>query len=178
LPEPVFTPTTKFEKNDRPLTPQEAIKEGLIQADIWERLKDVALKLFVSGQKTAAKKGLILVDTKYEFGLDKQGELVLIDEIHTPDSSRYWRADSYKAQIEKSEEPDNYDKEYLRLWYKARFDPYKDKTAPKVPTDILQEMANRYTFVYEQLLGKPFVADKTADPLARIEKNVLKALEG
>lgn len=175
LPTPVLTPTTKFEKHDRPLTPQEAVDEGLVDSDIWEKVQDVALKLFKFGQETAEAKGLILVDTKYEFGLDEQNNLVLIDEIHTPDSSRYWRVDSYQQKIDKGEEPDNYDKEFLRLWYKARFDPYKDETAPEPSDEVLNELLNRYIYIYEQLTGQKFTPAE-GDPIARIEANVLKAL--
>ena len=176
LPSPVLTPTTKFEKHDRPLTPKEAVEEGLVDADVWKKVQDIALKLFKFGQKTAEAKGLILVDTKYEFGLDKNNKLVLIDEIHTPDSSRYWLVDSYQQKIDKGEEPENYDKEFIRLWYKDRFDPYKDKVAPKPPKEVLDEMSNRYIFVYERLTGKKFVPAK-GNPLARIEANVLKAIK-
>jgi phosphoribosylaminoimidazole-succinocarboxamide synthase len=176
LPTPVLTPTTKFEKHDRPLMPKEAIKEGLISNELWNSLQNLSLELFNFGQKTAEAKGLILVDTKYEFGLDEQNNVVLIDEIHTPDSSRYWRADSYKQQIDKGQEPDNYDKEFLRLWYKSRFDPYKDKDAPKPSFATLNELVNRYTFIYERLSGITFTPDTSKDPLARIKSNVLKAL--
>jgi len=174
LPNAVLTPTTKFEKHDRPLTPQEAIDEDLIGATLWEQAKKIALDLFAFGQKTAETKGLILVDTKYEFGTDEQGNLVLIDEIHTPDSSRYWLADSYKASLAKNVEPDNYDKEYLRLWYKARFDPYKDKTAPNISVKIINELSGRYVEVYERLSGKKF--KPSYESLVQIEANVTKAL--
>lgn len=177
LPEPVLTPTTKFEKHDRPLTPQEAIAEGLVDTDVWERLKRVALELFRFGQETAEAKGLILVDTKYEFGLDKQNNLVLIDELHTPDSARYWFPDTYQQLIDKGEEPENYDKEYLRLWFKARFDPYKDTTVPPVPDEVLDELTNRYIYVYEHLTGQKFVAAPDTDPTVRIETNIKKVLE-
>lgn len=179
LPTPVLTPTTKFEKHDRPLTPKEAVAEGLVDAGVWEQMQKVALELFTFGQKTAEAKGLILVDTKYEFGMDEQGNLVLIDEIHTQDSSRYWRADNYQAQINKGEEPDNYDKEFLRLWFKSRFDPYDDAAAAPKPTEeILRELTNRYAYVYNQLTGETFAPSAAADPLARIKANVLAALEG
>jgi phosphoribosylaminoimidazole-succinocarboxamide synthase len=176
LPAPVLTPTTKFEKHDRPLTPKEAVEEGLVEASVWEKVQDIALKLFQFGQKTAESKGLILVDTKYEFGLDEQHNLVLIDEVHTPDSSRYWRADSYQQQIDRGEEPDNYDKEFLRLWFKARFDPYEDTPAPTPPTQVLDELTNRYTYVYEQLSGQKFIP-ATGDPITRINTSVLRALQ-
>ncbi len=176
LPTPVLTPTTKFEEHDRPLSPQEAVDEGLVDAKLWQDVQAVALKLFRFGQKTAASRGLILVDTKYEFGLDEKNNLVLIDEIHTPDSSRYWRQDNYQAQINKGQEPDNYDKEFLRLWFKARFDPYKDKAAPKPSTSVINELANRYVYIYEHLTGQKFTPSGE-EPLGRIEANVLRALE-
>lgn len=177
LPEPVLTPTTKFEIHDRPLTPAQAVEEGLVDPEIWKQLQIVALKLFTFGQQKAAEKGLILVDTKYEFGLDEDNNLVLIDEIHTQDSSRYWRTDTYQAKIDAGEEPDNYDKEFLRLWFKARFDPYNDTEAPVPPQEILDELISRYTYVYEQLTGTPFTPDTNPDPLARIEANILSALK-
>lgn len=178
LPTPVLTPTTKFEVHDRPLTPQEAVEEGLVDAGVWERLQKIALELFEYGRQQAESKGLILVDTKYEFGLDKNGEIVLIDEIHTPDSSRYWLPDSYQEKIDRGEEPDNYDKEYLRLWYKKQFDPYSDSEPPEPPQEVLDELARRYVYVYEHLTGSKFeAAASDTDPLRRIEANVLGALE-
>lgn len=178
LPEPVLTPTTKFEAHDRNLTPAEAVKEGLVDANLWQKLQKVALELFRFGQATAHEKGLILVDTKYEFGTDGQGHIVLIDEIHTPDSSRYWRRDSYEASLKAGEEPENYDKEFLRRWYKERFDPYNDADAPTAPPDIIDELAGRYRYVYEQLTGQTFTPTPNGDDTAkRIDANVRKALE-
>lgn len=177
LPHAVTTPTTKFEKHDRPLTPQQAVEEGLIDEYVWKKVEQIALELFEFGRKTAFEKGLILVDTKYEFGLDDDDNIVLIDEIHTPDSSRYWLASTYQQQIEAGQEPENYDKEFLRLWYKERFDPYKDDTPPTPPQSTLDELARRYQYVYEQLSGKTLQPQSNADPIKRIETNVLKALE-
>jgi phosphoribosylaminoimidazole-succinocarboxamide synthase len=178
LPEPVLTPTTKFEKHDRPLTPQEAVSEGLIGQDTWDQLQKIALELFKFGQDTAKQKGLILVDTKYEFGQDTEGNIVLIDEIHTPDSSRYWRADTYQKNLDDNKEPDNYDKEFLRLWYKAHGDPYDDKPLPEPPQEIIDELSNRYIYVYEKLSGKKFEAPSTnTDPFKQIEQNIIKSLK-
>jgi phosphoribosylaminoimidazole-succinocarboxamide synthase len=178
LPQPVLTPTTKFEKHDRNLTPKEAVAEGLVDAKLWEQLQKIALDLFTFGQKAAAEKGLILVDTKYEFGVDTDGQPVLIDEIHTPDSSRYWRADTYQASLDAGKEPDNYDKEFLRLWYKERFDPYADTPAPEPSEEIIGELKDRYIYVYEQLTGQQFSPeDSDNDPITRIDTNVRKALE-
>jgi phosphoribosylaminoimidazole-succinocarboxamide synthase len=177
LPKPVLTPTTKFETHDRNLTPEEAVQEGLVDAAVWEQLKHIALQLFRFGQNTAAANGLMLVDTKYEFGLDDQNNIVLIDEIHTPDSSRYWLADTYQERIKANQEPDYYDKEFLRLWFKERFDPYTDTKAPTAPDEILQELRRRYTDIYERLLGQKFIPDAAADPAARIKKNILTTLK-
>ncbi len=177
LPQAVLTPTTKFEEHDRNLKPEEAVKEGLIDEAVWKKMKTAALELFRFGQETAARKGLILVDTKYEFGLDEKGNLFLIDEIHTPDSSRYWLADTYQQRIEEGQEPDYYDKEFLRLWFKERFDPYGDTEAPEAPAELIDELRSRYIFIYERLTGQKFVPDDGADPVARIEKNLTAALE-
>jgi phosphoribosylaminoimidazole-succinocarboxamide synthase len=178
LPEPVLTPTTKFEKHDRPLTPQEAVQEGLLDSKTWNNLQTIAVKLFTIGQIKAHERGLILVDTKYEFGQDEDGHIVLIDEIHTPDSSRYWRADTYEAKLEAGEEPDNYDKEFLRLWYKSQADPYDDATELPAPSaEIITELSDRYIYVYEQLTGQKFEPAAGEEPLKRIEANIRKALE-
>lgn len=177
LPKPVLTPTTKFESHDRNLTPEEAVKEGLIDKKVWQDVQKIALKLFTFGQEIAFKKGLILVDTKYEFGIDKNNNIVLIDEIHTPDSSRYWLASSYKERLENNLEPENYDKEYLRLWFKNKFDPYADKNAPVVPKDVIEELEKRYAFVYKQLSGKTFIPPKRNIISKDIEQNIIKALK-
>ena len=177
LPQPVLTPTTKFEVHDRNLTPAEAVSDGLLTAQTWEKLQKIALELFTFGQKTANQKGLILVDTKYEFGQDDDGNIILIDEIHTQDSSRYWNANTYQTSIAAGQEPDNYDKEFLRIWYKERFDPYSTTEAPEIPEEIVKELETRYRYVYEQLTGTPFVPADTTNPLQRIESNIQKALK-
>lgn len=177
LPEPVLTPTTKFEAHDRNLTPDEAVAEGLLSAETWAKLSKTALELFAFGQKTAAAKGLLLVDTKYEFGLDERGDIVLIDEIHTQDSSRYWLADTYQERIAAGQEPDNYDKEYMRLWFKEQFDPYADTPAPTAPDEVIRELTRRYVYVYEQLTGQTFVPSADDAPATRIEANIRTVLE-
>ncbi len=176
LPLPVLTPTTKSDVHDRPLTPDEVVSEGHISQETWDQVSAAALELFEFGQKASEARALILVDTKYEFGLNPEGELVLIDEIHTPDSSRYWRPDTYQKNIDVGLEPDNYDKEFLRLWFKERSDPYKDQVLPTPPEEVVTEMSNRYKYVYEQLSGQKFIIEGLSDPLPRIEKNILKAL--
>ena len=177
LPQPVLTPTTKFEVHDRNLTPAEAITEGLLKDEVWERVSDIALKLFAYGQEMTEAAGLLLVDTKYEFGLTPEGEIVLIDEIHTQDSSRYWLGESYEQRIAAGEEPENYDKEYMRLWFKERFDPYAENEAPSVPADIIAELERRYVYVYEKLTGQTFERPDTTDIEKRIETNMRNALE-
>jgi phosphoribosylaminoimidazole-succinocarboxamide synthase len=177
LPASAVTPTTKFEIHDRPLTPEDVITEKLVSKEIWQQMQEKALALFEFGQKKALERGLILVDTKYEFGLGPGDELFLIDEIHTPDSSRYWQADSYIKNIAAGKEPDNYDKEFLRLWYKERSNPYEDEKLPEPPIEIINELSNRYIAVYEQLSGNLFEEPDDADHLKRIQTNVLKALE-
>ena len=171
LPEPIFDPTTKEETHDRTLTPAEMIAEGFITAERFEELRRTALALFARGQEVAAKRGLILVDTKYEFGTDENGKLVLIDEIHTPDSSRYWKLGSYEERITKGEEPEYFDKEFLRLWFKEHSDPYKDATLPEAPPELVAELSRRYIQMYETITEKTFVPGE--EPiLSRIEKNL------
>ncbi|HEY4525042.1 MAG TPA: phosphoribosylaminoimidazolesuccinocarboxamide synthase [Candidatus Paceibacterota bacterium] len=171
LPAPIFDPTTKEETHDRALTPDEMIAEGFITRELFESLKTTALKLFARGQEIAAQRSLILVDTKYEFGLDESGMLTLIDEVHTPDSSRYWRLGSYEERLRKGEEPEYFDKEFLRLWFKEHSDPYKDAVLPEAPRELVEELARRYIAIYEEITGQGFKAGEEP-ALARIEKNL------
>jgi len=171
LPEPIFDPTTKEEAHDRTLMLDEMIKERLITRNLFEKVKQTALALFARGQEFAAKRGLILVDTKYEFGTDEKGKLVLIDEIHTPDSSRFWQRGSYEGRIAKGEEPEYFDKEFLRLWFKEHSDPYKDKVLPPAPTELVEELSRRYIQMYEQITGETFVPGEQP-VIPRIERNL------
>jgi phosphoribosylaminoimidazole-succinocarboxamide synthase len=174
LPQPLFDPTTKESAHDRTLTPEQMMAEGFVTRDLFERIKQTALALFARGQELAAKNGLVLVDTKYEFGTAADGSLVLIDEIHTPDSSRYWQLDSYEARFAAGEEPHYFDKEFLRLWFKEHSDPYGDKKLPEAPPDLVQELSRRYIQMYEQITGEKFAYGATP-VLPRIERN-LKSL--
>jgi phosphoribosylaminoimidazole-succinocarboxamide synthase len=186
LPQPLFDPTTKEAGHDRTLTPAELIGEGFITAALFDRVKATALELYARGRDIAARSGLVLVDTKYEFGIGQNGRqdggqesgqdgaLVLIDEIHTPDSSRYWRLDSYEARFAAGEEPQYFDKEFLRLWFIANTDPYRDTALPPAPPELVQELSRRYIAMYEQITGTKF--EYGAVPiLPRIERN-LKAV--
>lgn len=167
LPQPIITPTTKAEAgaHDEQLTRQQIIERGLVSESLWEKVENAALGVFKRGQAIAQKAGLILVDTKYEFGLI-EGKLALIDEIHTPDSSRYWTQESYQS----GEKPENFDKEYLREWYAAR--GYKgDGEPPIMPDDEIGRVAARYIAAYERLTGLTFIpGEQPADE--RITRNL------
>ena len=156
LPKPVITPTTKEEEHDRAISPDEIIAEGWMEKDHWEYASKKAIDLFVRGQELSFKHGLILVDTKYEMGLDENGEITLIDEIHTPDSSRYWIEESFQERLEQQKEPENIDKEFLRLWFKAHCDPYSDKILPEAPKELVAELSARYIHLYETITGENF----------------------
>lgn len=173
LEEPVITPTTKFEEHDRGLSSKDIIYGGYMTQNQWEKVADISLKLFKRGQEVALKHGLILVDTKYEFGLTEGGEIMLIDEIHTPDSSRYWQAKTYEDRIAKGLEPENFDKEFLRLWFKENCDPYKDEVLPEAPAELVEELSRRYIQIYEQITGDVFKIE-TGDISKRIENNLKK----
>jgi len=158
LPEPIITPTTKGEAgaHDERLTVHEVAEKGILEPKLWQQVQEAALAVFRRGQEIAARGGLILVDTKYEFGLTADGELVLIDEVHTPDSSRFWRADSYEAHFAAGEEPENFDKEFVRLWYAGR--GYRgDGQPPAWDADLAVMASQRYIAVYEMLTGETFV---------------------
>ena len=172
LPEFVITPTTKFEEHDRNLTHSEIVSEDYLTEEKWEEVKDIALKLFARGQEVAARAGLILVDTKYEFGYDENDKLTLIDEVHTQDSSRYWRKDSYEKRMAAGEEPEYFDKEFLRLWFKEHSNPYEDETLPAAPDEMRLELARRYVEIYERLSGKEFKLPEVVNAAERIQKNL------
>ena len=168
---PIITPTTKSEEHDEKISGEEIIKRKLMAKEQWDFISDRALKLFQRGTEIAAKNGLILVDTKYEFGYDKKGSIFLIDEIHTPDSSRFWIKKSYEEKFKKGEEPENIDKEFLRLWFTKHCDPYKDKVLPEAPEELVIELSRRYIKLYEMITGKKFKT-KPGDVKERIEKNL------
>ena len=167
----IITPTTKSDEHDEKISASEIVKQGLMTQDQWDYVADKTLKLFKRGQEIAAEHGLILVDTKYEFGYDKDGNIFLIDEIHTPDSSRYWLKDSYVERFASGEEPEYIDKEFLRLWFKENCDPYKDETLPEAPEELVIELSTRYIKLYEMITGNEFEA-ATGDVKERIENNL------
>lgn len=156
LKQPVLTPTTKDAIHDRPVSPAEIVDSGLMKASDWERAAAAALQLYERGVAMAARHGLILVDTKYEMGLDADGNLTLVDEVHTPDSSRYWLADTYAERFAAEREPDNIDKEFLRRWFAEQCDPYAEAVLPAAPEALVVELSCRYIRLYEMITGKPF----------------------
>jgi len=170
----LLTPTTKSDEHDRPISGKEIVAEGILDQGTWEKVSSIALLLFQRGQEIARSKGLILVDTKYEFGQTEDGNIVLIDEIHTPDSSRYWQAATYQERINQGLEPENFDKEFLRLWFKENCDPYKDKELPPAPQELVAELSRRYIQIFEQITGEKFQIDNSGNILERIEKNLEK----
>ena len=172
----MLTPTTKEEDHDRPITPKEIVKEGWMTQEDWDFCSNKALELFSFGQKKAAENGMILVDTKYEMGKDEDGNIVLIDEIHTPDSSRYWIEKTYQERIEKAEEPQNIDKEFLRLWFVDNCDPYNDSTLPEAPNDLVIELSSRYIYLYETITGGIFPFPDSRTSISERIKNNLKDL--
>ena len=157
LPAPIITPTSKaFDGgHDEPLTAEQIIDQGLLTSDQWETLSRYALALFARGQALAAERGLILADTKYEFGVDSTGRIVLADEIHTPDSSRFWFAESYPAHFAAGTAPKSFDKDFVRNWVVARCDPYRDPIPP-IPPQVVIETAAVYIQAYETITGREF----------------------
>jgi phosphoribosylaminoimidazole-succinocarboxamide synthase len=172
LDEPVLTPTTKSDEHDRPITPKEVVAEDIMTQEAWDEMASKAIALFKRGQELAMSRGLILVDTKYEFGIDENGKLMLIDEIHTPDSSRYWKAGTYQERFDKGEDPEFFDKEFLRLWFKDNCDPYNDAVLPKAPDELVAELSRRYIEIYETITGRPFNHDFSQSTIERITKNL------
>jgi len=174
LPSTIVTPTTKaFDgSHDEPLTPGEIIGRALLTSEQWQTVSQLALALFARGREIASQHGLILVDTKYEFGFDKGGRIILADEIHTPDSSRYWIRDSYEPRFVAGEPPESLDKDFVRRWVTARCDPYRDPL-PELPSDVILEAARIYIEVFETITGQRFDLPPPEIPvLARIRANL------
>lgn len=174
LPETLITPTTKGAagEHDRPVTAAEIVAEGLMSSDLWEEAAARSLAVFARGREIAAAQGLILVDTKFEFGLDEAGRPVLADEILTPDSSRYWQAASYAARHAGGEEPESLDKEFLRLWIRERCDPYSEPI-PEIPAETLMAFSARYVRLFETVTGRSF---DYPDPGVPVRERVRAAL--
>jgi phosphoribosylaminoimidazole-succinocarboxamide synthase len=169
---PIITPTTKADlgAHDERLTRNDILKSKIVPEKLYKQMEKVSLALFDKGTKICARAGIILVDTKYEFGLYK-GKLTLIDEIHTPDSSRFWVKKSYTERFKKGLEPKNFDKEFLRIWFKEKgFSG--DGKIPKMPSDFIVKVSQRYQKIYEMITGEKFKVDLKEKPQKRITKNL------
>lgn len=170
LPEVIITPTTKTH-DDEPISREQIIETGLIAEDLWNEIEDKAFALFDRGQQIAAEHGLILVDTKYEMGLDENGVLTIGDEVHTPDSSRYWIADTYEARFKAGEEPDSLDKEFFRLWLREQ--GYQDGgPKPEITDEVRMMLASKYIDLYERVTGETFALPENPNTKQRIEQNL------
>jgi phosphoribosylaminoimidazole-succinocarboxamide synthase len=175
FPEPIITPATKAEKgdHDEDISKEEILKRGIVSAEDYEVLEKYTRALFQRGTEIAAKRGLILVDTKYEFGKTKDGEIVLIDEIHTPDSSRYFYADGYKERQEKGEAQKQLSKEFVRQWLISNgFQGLEGQEVPAMSDEYIQSVSNRYIELYENITGEKFVKSDISNLQERILTNV------
>lgn len=171
---PILTPTTKAEQgeHDEDISREEILSSGLVSKEDYELLEKYTLELFERGTKIAAEKGLILVDTKYEFG-KKDGKIILIDEIHTPDSSRYFYADSYQELFDKGENQKQLSKEFVREWLMENGFQGKDgQTVPEMTPEKINEISERYIELYESIIGEKFVKAESDNIIARIESNI------
>lgn len=171
--QPIITPTTKSDTHDEKISAAEVVARGLMTQADWDQCAKYSLALFNRGQELAQQHGLILVDTKYEFGQLPDGRIILVDEVHTPDSSRYWLISSYVSRVLNHQEPDNIDKEFLRLWFMEHCDPYNDKELPAAPEDLVIELSSRYIQLYEMITGQEFVyPDKLVPAMQRIQNSL------
>ena len=174
FPTPIITPTTKADAgHDENISKQEIIEQGLISKEDYEQIEQYALKLFARGSEVAKQRGLILVDTKYEFG-KYDGKIYLIDEIHTPDSSRYFYLDGYKERQQKGEKQRQLSKEFVREWLmENNFQGKEGQTVPEMTDEIIENISNRYIELYEHITGEKFVKETSEGNIVeRIEKNV------
>ena len=171
---PILTPSTKAEKggHDESVSREDILARGIITPEQFDKMADAAMRLYERGVEICAKQGIILVDTKYEFGVAPDGEIVLIDEIHTPDSSRFWFADGYEERFASGESQKKIDKEYLREWLAER-GFVGEGEIPAIPEDVKVETARRYIEAYELITGQAFVAE-VGDVLTRIERSLVK----
>ena len=179
FPEPIITPSTKAAngKHDEDISREEIIANGIVSKEDYLVLEKYTKALFKKGSEIAASRGLILVDTKYEFGKTAAGKIVLIDEIHTPDSSRYFYADGYKERQAKGEAQKQLSKEFVRQWLIANgFQGLEGQKVPEMTDQKIEEISDRYIELYENITGEKFIKSDTSNMLDRIERNVLSFL--
>jgi len=180
FPEPIITPATKAEMgdHDEDISREDILKRGIVTEKDYVVLEDYTRKLFQRGTEIAASRGLILVDTKYEFGKTKDGKIVLIDEIHTPDSSRYFYADGYQERQDRGEVQKQLSKEFVRQWLIANnFQGLKGQTVPVMTDAYIETISERYIELYENIMGEAFVKADVSNIQQRIEANVLEYLK-
>lgn len=176
FPTPIITPATKAEMgdHDEDISREDILAKGIVSSADYEVLEQYTKALFQRGTELAAKRGLILVDTKYEFGKTKDGKIVLIDEIHTPDSSRYFYADGYQERQDKGESQKQLSKEFVRQWLIANdFQGLEGQVVPEMTDEYIASVSDRYIELYENITGKSFEKANTSDIMSRIENNVL-----
>ena len=178
FPQPIITPTTKADEgHDEDISKADIIAKGIVSKEDYEQLEKYTLALYQRGCEIAAEKGLILVDTKYEFG-KKDGKIILIDEIHTPDSSRYFYAEGYEERLAKGEDQRQLSKEFVRQWLIANgFQGKEGQTVPEMTPEYCDSVTDRYVELYENIVGEKFVKADVADIAARIERNVTEYLK-
>lgn len=169
---PIITPTTKSDEHDESISPEQIVERGLVEETTWRRIEQIALDLFARGQQLAAEQGLILVDTKYEMGRNGAGQIAVADEIHTPDSSRYWIQATYEERHGRGDEPESLDKEFLRLWLREK--GISDDDIPALDDDIRIQVAERYVDLFERVTGQSFEPDLVEGEtvMERIEKAI------
>lgn len=174
FPEPIITPSTKEDEgHDEDISREEIIAKGIVSESDYIQLEKYTRALFQRGSEMAAEKGLILVDTKYEFGKDAQGEITLIDEIHTPDSSRYFYAEGYSERQDKGEKQKQLSKEFVREWLMENgFQGLEGQKMPDMPKDLVNSITERYIELYEKIIGEKFVKSDVSEVVSRVEKNV------
>jgi phosphoribosylaminoimidazole-succinocarboxamide synthase len=177
FPEPIITPTTKADAgHDEDISKEEIIAQGIVSREDYEKLEAYTRAIFQRGTEIAAKMGLILVDTKYEFG-KKDGVIYLMDEIHTPDSSRYFYAEGYAERLAAGEKQKQLSKEFVREWLMANgFQGQEGQQVPEMTEEIVNSSTDRYVELYENIVGEKFVKAESEDVVARIEKNVSECL--
>ncbi|MCA0234880.1 MAG: phosphoribosylaminoimidazolesuccinocarboxamide synthase [Bacteroidetes bacterium] len=178
FPEPIITPTTKADEgHDEDISKEDILARGLVSPEDYAQMEAYTRAIFQRGSEMAARQGLILIDTKYEFG-KKDGQILLMDEIHTPDSSRYFYAEGYEERQQKGERQRQLSKEFVREWLIANgFQGKEGQAMPEMPDAFVNEITERYIELYEKVTGLKFIKDETVDVLKRIEQNILKALQ-
>ena len=180
FPEPIITPATKAEQgdHDEDISKEEILKQGIVSPEDYKILEEYTLNLFKRGSEIAAKRGLILVDTKYEFGKNAEGKIVLIDEIHTPDSSRYFYTDGYKERQDKNEPQKQLSKEFVRQWLiENNFQGKEGQVLPEMSDEYIESVSERYIELYEKITGEAFVKSDISNIETRIKDNVLEYLK-